>query len=88
MLWLFLLEGTAIRTIRNKMPNPSISFTELLFTRNICGLALLGSTELHVYDDASASCRVYDPSIPEGDLIDADGFHAYYSITGAGSGMS
>ena len=85
---MFLLEGTAIRTIRNKMPNPSISFTELDFTRDICGLALLGTKKLHVYDDALAKCRVYDPSIPEGDLIDADGFHAYYPITGAGSGMS
>ena len=66
------------------MPNPSNSFTELGLTRNVCGLALLGNTELHVYDDASASCRVYDPSVPEGDLIDADRFHAYYPITGAG----
>ena len=81
---LFVIDGHGIHTVRNKMPNPSILFTELGYTRKICGYSLLGRTKLHVYDDASASCRVYDPSVPEGDLIDADGFHAYYPITGAG----
>ena len=72
--------------VRNKVPDPAVSYTEQAWNKDLCSRAVRGSTKLHVFDDASAKCREYATIIPEEDLLDADGFTAFYPLTGRGPG--
>ena len=74
-------------TVRNKVPDPSVSFTETVNTRFLCAAYVMGTTKLHVFDDAADKCRKYATTIPEEVLIDADRFTAFYPVTGRGLGM-
>ena len=70
--------------VRNKVPDPSVGYTELVHNKEVCSRTVRFTTNLHVFDDAADKCREYITIIPEGDLIDADGFTAFYRITGRG----
>ena len=77
-----------VYTVRNKVPDPSVSYTELGYPRHVCAVLVMGTTKLHVFDEASNKCRVYTTIVPEEDLIDADRFTAFYHLTGRGPGMT
>ena len=48
----------------------------------------MGTTKLHVFDEAANKCRVYTTITPEEDLMDADRFTTFYALTGRGPGMT
>ena len=74
--------------VRNKVPDPAVSFTESELPRDICFLLVMGTTALNVFDAAAGKCLEYTTIIPEEDLINADGFIVYYPVTGRGPGMT
>ena len=81
-------DGNTVYTVRNKVPDPAVSYTEVAWnTREACSRNVRGSTDLYVYDDAADKCREYATVIAEQDLIDANGFIAFYPIVGSGPGM-
>ena len=73
-------------TVRNKIPDPSVSFTEILQDKSGCSSTVRGTTNLHVFVDDADKCREYATIVAEQDLIDADGFTAFYPIAGRGPG--
>ena len=80
-------DGNTVYAVRNKVPDPSVSYNEVGFNRESCSRTVRGSTNLRVYDDAADKCREYATIIPEQNLIDADRFIAFYPIVGSGPGM-
>ena len=74
--------------LRNKVPDPFVSYIESVFNRNLCTMTVLGTAKLHVFDEAAAKCRDYGTIVREEDLIEADGFNAFYPLTGRGPGMT
>ena len=85
--FLFVPAGDTVYTVRNKVPDPGVSYTEVVWNlRDLCSTTVRGTTNLRVYDDAADKCREYATIIPEQDLIDANGFIAFYPIVGSGLG--
>ena len=75
-------------TVRNKVPDTSVSYTELGYNRWVCAALTIGTTKLHVFDDAANTCREYATTTSEANLIDADRFTAFYPLTARGPGMT
>ena len=75
-----------VYAVRNKVPDPAVSYTELAWNKELCSRGVRGTTKLHMFDDAAEKCREYTTIIAEEDLIDVDRFTAFYPLTGRGPG--
>ena len=72
--------------VRNKVPDPAVSYTELGWNKEGCSRTVRGTTNLRVFDDAADKCREYTTIVAEQDLIDADRFTAFYPLVGRSPG--
>ena len=55
-----ILAGNTVYTVRNNVPDPSVSYVELGLERKSCSSTVKGTTKSHVFDDVSNTCREYE----------------------------